>query len=229
MPFLDIIAVILGHKALRQIRQTGDDGYGMDEHTRSQIFDPFYTTKPAGEGTGLGLSTAHGTIGQSGGDICVASAPGEGTTFTIRLPRSNKPLPTRRARNPSPLSSAGGERILLVEDEDTVRRLVLDILRSCHYDVVEARNPEEALALCTSEAFDLMLTDIVMPGRSGTALAREIVVRQPDIRVLFMSGYNPEPSEGLELDGRTTAFLAKPFSPDRLARAIRELLDRPRV
>jgi signal transduction histidine kinase len=206
-----------------------DDGYGMDEQTRSQIFDPFYTTKPPGEGTGLGLSTAHGTIGQSGGDISVVSAPGEGTTFTIHLPRSNKPLPTRRAKNPSPLSDAGGERILLVEDDDTVRRLVLDILRSCRYDVVEARNPEEALVLCTSEAFDLMLTDIVMPGGNGTTLAREIVLRQPDIRVLFMSGYNPEPSEGLELDGGTTAFLAKPFSPDRLARAIRELLDRPRV
>jgi CheY-like chemotaxis protein len=106
---------------------------------------------------------------------------------------------------------------------------VLDILTSCRYDVVEARNPEEALALCTSEAFDLMLTDIVMPGRNGTTLAREIVMRRPDIRVLFMSGYNPEPSEGIELDGSTTAFLAKPFSPDRLARAIRELLDRPRV
>jgi signal transduction histidine kinase/ActR/RegA family two-component response regulator len=206
-----------------------DDGYGMDEHTRSQIFDPFYTTKPAGEGTGLGLSTAHGTIGQSGGDISVVSAPGEGTTVTIRLPCSNLPLPTRRGKNPSPLTTSAGERILLVEDDDTVRRLVLDILRSCRYDVVEARDPEEALALCDAEAFDLMLTDIVMPGRNGPTLAREVVARQPDIRVLFMSGYNPEASTGLHLDGSSTGFLSKPFSPDSLSRAIRELLDRPRV
>jgi two-component system cell cycle sensor histidine kinase/response regulator CckA len=198
----------------------------MDEQTLSQIFDPFYTTKPAGEGTGLGLSTAHGAITESGGDISVVSAPGEGTTFTIRLPRSDLPLPTRHVKRTSSSSSVGGERILLVEDDDAIRRLVFDILRSERYDVADARNPVEALALCSAEAsFDLLLTDMVMPGGTGRTLAREVLARKPETRVLFMSGYSPETIDGLKLDESSTAFISKPFSAGSLARAVRELLD----
>jgi two-component system cell cycle sensor histidine kinase/response regulator CckA len=202
-----------------------DDGCGMDAETQSKIFDPFFTTKPPGEGTGLGLSTAYGTITQSGGQLSVISAPGEGTTFTIYLPHSDSqvsPLPpTITASRPL----GAGERILVVEDEDMVRRLVVEILESFGYELVQARNPQEALALCADATFDLMVTDVVMPGGDGSSLARAAVTRQPNMRVLYTSGYTPQSIAHLDLEGSQTAFLPKPFSASDLAQHVRALLD----
>jgi signal transduction histidine kinase len=202
-----------------------DDGCGMDAETQTKIFDPFFTTKPAGEGTGLGLSTAYGTITQSGGQLSVISAPGEGTTFTIYLPQSDSQVsalpPTITASRPL----GAGERILVVEDEDMVRRLVVEILESFGYEVVQARNPQEALALCAGATFDLMVTDVVMPGGDGSSLARAAVTRQPNMRVLYTSGYTPQSIAHLDLEGSQTAFLPKPFSAYELAQHVRGLLD----
>ncbi|HEV7642050.1 MAG TPA: ATP-binding protein [Gaiellaceae bacterium] len=202
-----------------------DDGCGMDADTQTKIFDPFFTTKPAGQGTGLGLSTAYGTITQSGGQLTVVSEPGEGTTFTIYLPRSElqvTPLPPTRTH---PQPAGAGERILVVEDEDIVRRLVVEILESFDYEVVQARNPQEALVICAGSSFDLMVTDVVMPGGDGTSLARAAVTRQPNMRVLYTSGYTPQSIAHLELEGGKTAFLPKPFSAAQLAEQVRGLLD----
>jgi PAS domain S-box-containing protein len=202
-----------------------DDGCGMDAETQKQIFDPFFTTKPAGEGTGLGLSTAYGTITQSGGQLTVASEPGEGTTFTIYLPRSEAQLSVLPPLVTTSQPGVSGERILVVEDEDIVRRLVVEILESFGYEVVEARNPQEALVLCAGAAFDLMVTDVVMPGGDGSALARAAVSRQPNMRVLYTSGYTPQSIAHLDLEGSQTAFLPKPFSASELAAHVRGLLD----
>jgi two-component system cell cycle sensor histidine kinase/response regulator CckA len=202
-----------------------DDGCGMDADTQTKIFDPFFTTKPAGEGTGLGLSTAYGTITQSGGQLTVVSAPGEGTTFTIHLPHSKSqvsPLPPTLTPS-KPLGA--GERILVVEDEGMVRRLVVEILESFGYEVVEARNPQEALVICAGASFDLMVTDVVMPGGDGSSLARAAVTRQPNMRVLYTSGYTPQSIAHLDLEGSLTAFLPKPFSASELAQHVRGLLD----
>jgi two-component system cell cycle sensor histidine kinase/response regulator CckA len=212
-----------GHYVALRVR---DDGCGMDEETQKQIFDPFFTTKPVGEGTGLGLSTAYGTISQSGGHIDVTSEPGEGTTFTLYLPRSDaQVVPSRDAASSEP-RSGGGERILVVEDEETVRRLIVRMLESYGYDLVEARNPQEALVICAAGRFDLMVTDVVMPGGDGPALARAAAERQPGLRVLYTSGYMPRSIAHLDLQGSETAFLPKPFSSDELANQVREILDR---
>jgi CheY-like chemotaxis protein len=202
-----------------------DDGCGMDADTQTKIFDPFFTTKPPGAGTGLGLSTAYGTITQSGGQLSVISAPGEGTTFTIYLPHSDSQV----SPLPPPITASrphgAGERILVVEDEDMVRRLVVEILESFGYELVQARNPQEALALCADATFDLMVTDVVMPGGDGSSLARAAVTRQPNMRVLYTSGYTPQSIAHLDLEGSQTAFLPKPFSASDLAQHVRALLD----
>jgi two-component system cell cycle sensor histidine kinase/response regulator CckA len=202
-----------------------DDGCGMDAETQKKIFDPFFTTKPAGEGTGLGLSTAYGTITQSGGQLTVASEPGEGTTFTIYLPRSDAQVSVLPPIVTTPHPVGSGERILVVEDEKIVRHLVVEILESFGYEVVEARNPQEALVICAGATFDLMVTDVVMPGGDGSALARAAVTRQPNMRVLYTSGYTPQSIAHLDLEGSQTAFLPKPFSASELAEHVRGLLD----
>jgi len=203
-----------------------DDGLGMDESTRRQIFDPFFTTKPVGAGTGLGLATAYGTIKQSGGHIDVASKPGEGTTFTIHLPCSDEPLTVKNPGASPATERRAGERILLVEDDDAVRRLVRELLTSLGYDVFPAGDAREALALCADERFDLLVTDLVMPGGYGTTLAAQVAALQAHIRVLFISGYAPESIVDLDVHGSATSFLAKPFSAADLDRQMRELLDR---
>jgi CheY-like chemotaxis protein len=202
-----------------------DDGCGMDAETQKKIFDPFFTTKPTGEGTGLGLSTAYGTITQSGGQLTVASEPGDGTTFTIYLPRSEARVSALPPVVTTSHPVGSGERILVVEDENMVRRLIVEILESFGYEVVEARNAQEALRTCAGSTFDLMVTDIVMPGGDGSALARAAVARQPNMRVLYTSGYTPQSIAQLDLEGSQTAFLPKPFGASELAEHVRGLLD----
>jgi two-component system, cell cycle sensor histidine kinase and response regulator CckA len=198
------------------VLEVADTGTGMDEATRSRIFEPFFTTKDVGQGTGLGLSTVYGVVTQSGGTIDVRSAPGEGTTFSIRLPA------TDRVEAVEPDVDVAGtpaaERILVVDDEQIVRDLLAHTLRRQGYDVEVAAGARDARAL--EGPWDLLLTDVVMPEMDGVELARHVDARQ----VLFMSGYDQR-----ALAESAGAFLQKPFSGDELARSIRALLDGSRA
>lgn len=205
-----------------------DTGSGMDAHTQSRIFEPFFTTKSEGKHTGLGLSTAHGIIKQSGGEITVHSQPGKGSTFRIYLPAT---MDTPLAPHPEPQDDAvqrGGETVLLVEDEAAVCALVRDTLVEIGYNVLEARNGIEALMLSKqrTDPLDLLLTDVVMPNMSGRELAEQLQEKQPDLKVLFMSGYT---DDAVVRHGVLTAevdLLQKPFSAGTLAAKVRALLDR---
>jgi PAS domain S-box-containing protein len=204
-----------------------DTGTGMDEATQSHLFEPFFTTKEQGKGTGLGLSTVYGIVHQSDGFVRVRSVLGRGTTFDIYLPRAEKPAggkPTSAPRLPTPPS--GTETILLVEDDDSVRRLAVEILRSNGYTVLEAASPSKALALSESHTgtIHLLLTDVVMPELTGPDLAQRIRGRHPAIRSLFMSGYTADTAFHKEIVEEGTAFVEKPFRPAELARKVRKVL-----
>jgi len=205
-----------------------DTGVGMDETTRGRIFEPFFSTKPQGKGTGLGLASVHAIAAQAGGHIRVSSLPGEGSRFDLYFPRvasiTPKPQPTSAADKTA--SFAGKETVLLVEDQDRVRSGIAKALQKEGYRVLAARHAEEALELSHKhdDRIHLLLTDMVMPGLGGDQLAERILHFRPDIRVLFMSGYNLRPTALLQ---RTTAvFAEKPLKPAALLRTVRELLDR---
>jgi len=195
-----------------------DTGHGMDEQTSARIFEPFFSTKPVGEGSGLGLAMVHGIVQQTGGEISVKSAPG-GTAFRIALPGTHdEPV---EAAEPAETSPGGSETVLLVEDEDIVRRLVAAMLEGEGYCVVAAAGPEEALEV--TDPYDLLLTDIVMPSMSGPELADRLIERTPGVGVLFISGYS-----GAAFADRGTLIadlLEKPFTVDQLTRKVREALD----
>jgi two-component system cell cycle sensor histidine kinase/response regulator CckA len=203
-----------------------DTGTGIDPETRARIFEPFFTTKSPGKGTGLGLSTVYGIVKQSGGSIEVYSEPGRGTSFKVYLPRvldgENSVAP--EAKHPP---VGGAETVLLVEDEEAVRRLARLVLEKMGYKVLEAASAEEALSVAGDHAGEigLLLTDSVMSGMSGPDLARILRVQRPETRVLFMSGYTDDAIVRHGLLEPNEAFLQKPFSPDVLARKIREVLD----
>jgi PAS domain S-box-containing protein len=204
-----------------------DTGMGMDEATQARIFEPFFTTKEKGKGTGLGLSTVFGIVQQSKGSLWVDSEVGKGTTFEVYLPLIDGPIDERRA--PIARTSRGSETILLVEDEEQVRAVASAILRHCGYRVLEASTGVEAFALCANQAaaIDLLLSDIVMPQMSGPELARRLVETRPAMKVVFMSGHM-----GDALDRAVDvpiAFIQKPFTPDSLARMVRDELDGPRA
>ncbi len=208
--------------------QVTDNGHGMDDETLARTFEPFFTTKEPGKGTGLGLSTVYGIVKQSGGDITVKSRPGTGTTFRIVLPalRGERPETGREeTRNASP---GGRETLLLVEDEEVVRRLVAEILQEAGYTVLQAEDGEKAMALAGKHAgpIHLLLTDVVMPRMGGRALAGAVSGLLPETLVLYMSGYTTEAAirDGVAQDG--IAFLQKPFTPDSLVRKVRDVLDR---
>jgi PAS domain S-box-containing protein len=196
-----------------------DTGVGMDELTRARIFEPFFSTKPVGEGTGLGLAMVHGIIQQTGGDISVLSAPGGGAEFRIVLPGTHEePVVTAPPPQTSP---RGSETILLVEDEDIVRRLISVMLEGQGYRVIVADGPNEALDV--TESFDLLLTDVVMPSMSGPELADRIVEREPGIGVLFTSGYSG--TAVADRGALRAELLEKPFTIEQLARKVRDALD----
>jgi PAS domain S-box-containing protein len=204
-----------------------DTGTGMDEHVLAHLFEPFFTTKELGRGTGLGLATVYGIVRQTGGQIQVTSRPGDGSTFSVYLPRVESAGRAGTA-GAGPLEPAPGgtETVLVVEDEDAVRHLVCRVLRAKGYRVLEAAHAEAALIVAgsTQERIDLLISDIVMPGMGGTALAAELLAMRPELRVLFITGYAPEAVERQGELTDTSGLLEKPFSADQLARRVREVL-----
>jgi PAS domain S-box-containing protein len=203
-----------------------DSGVGMDEAVRSRIFEPFFTTKGPGKGTGLGLATVYGIVSQSGGDIRVVSAPGQGATFTIRFPEVAPEAAAAAARPPVEETLTGTETILLVEDEEGVRVLARDVLARRGYTVLEASAPEEAIAIAATETgpIHLLLTDVIMPQMRGDKLQERLRSTRPEMTVLYMSGY-PDDSlsdHGVLMPG--TLLLSKPFTPRELLRKVREAL-----
>jgi PAS domain S-box-containing protein len=207
------------------VLSVADTGVGIDPAVRMRIFEPFFTTKERGRGTGMGLATVYGIVKQSGGHIAVASGPVSGTTFTIYLPATHEdpaaPVEPESAR-PAP----GSETVLLVEDDAAVRSLISEVLKRRGYHLLVADGGEPALELASAHGgpIDMLITDIIMPGISGIAVADRIRERHNNIAVLFVSGYA---DEALVPSGFLTtgaAFLRKPFTPDALARKVRAVL-----
>ncbi len=204
-----------------------DTGVGMDEEVRRHLFEPFYTTKPAGQGTGLGLATVFGVVKQSGGGIYVYSEPNRGSTFKIYLPACA--ASGAEVENDGADSSIrrGTETIMVVEDDAGVRELVRLMLEANGYQVLAVEDAAEAMSVCTQDParVDLLLTDVVMPGVNGRVLAERLGEVSPEMRVLFMSGYS---DEAVHRHGQITdnaAFLEKPFTERALAHKVREVLD----
>ncbi|MDQ6808230.1 MAG: response regulator [Verrucomicrobiota bacterium] len=202
-----------------------DTGSGMDEETLGRIFEPFFTTKGPGKGTGLGLATVYGIVKQSGGGITVESRIGDGCLFSIFLPatRSELDLPT-----PAPVTTdeRGSEKILVVEDEEVVRDLICTVLTDAGYEVLCAETPKEGLRLGREhKKLDLLVTDIVMPEMNGPTLAREMSELQPDMKVLFVSGYSDSDMSDQGVVEPGLVVLQKPFTQQSLAGKVREMLD----
>jgi PAS domain S-box-containing protein len=206
-----------------------DTGLGMDEQTKARIFEPFFTTKGLGKGTGLGLATVYGIVKQSGGNIAVSSAPGQGTSFKIQFPREHAKLasPTQVTAETSTKLTSGTGTILVAEDEAALRQVVQRILRTAGYTVLTAANGEEALVASAeyTGTIRLLLTDVVMPKMGGRELAERLATSRPDMITVFMSGYagNALHSQGGLAEG--THFISKPFSASELTQKIREILD----
>jgi signal transduction histidine kinase/DNA-binding NarL/FixJ family response regulator len=202
-----------------------DTGGGMSEATRRRIFEPFFTTKGVGKGTGLGLSTVFGIVTQAGGRIEVNSELHHGTTFTLYWPATGERLSSPEPSRSRP-AAGGNETILLVEDEPEVRAVMAQSLSSAGYRVLEAATPDEALWLARVKTFDLLLTDVVMPGLSGRSLAFRIAALRPQTPVLYVSGYTDDILSEHGVLPTDVALLEKPFSTDQLLTRVREVLSR---
>jgi two-component system cell cycle sensor histidine kinase/response regulator CckA len=206
--------------------EVSDNGHGMDAETQAHIFEPFFTTKEKGKGTGLGLATAYGVVKQSGGYIWVESAPSRGTTFHVFLPRVDGVAEAAGPVAVAPAPGFAGETILLVEDQEAVRHLMREILEMSGYVILEAAGGKEAVRISSEhkERIRLMITDVVMPGMSGTELGRQLRALRPEMKVLYISGYADDAlHDGVLDDG--AAFLQKPVKAAELERVVRRLLE----
>ena len=207
-----------------------DNGVGMTPEVQSHLFEPFYTTKGVGKGTGLGLATCFGIVSQSGGDIQVVSEPQRGTTFHIYLPRSTQALASASKSSDSTFLPKGGESVLVVEDDPTVREFTATVLRECGYRVREAATAVEALPQLENQPHpDLVVTDVIMPQMSGKDLYEQLKSRQIQSKVLFISGYTDDALVNLGVTDNPLCFLQKPFTPVKLAETVRNLLDEKAV
>lgn len=204
-----------------------DTGIGMDRETREQIFEPFFTTKEEGKGTGLGLSTVYGIIKQSSGYIWCYSEPGQGTSFRIYLPRVEETAEAVQKKNVPESLPRGSETILVVEDNESLRNLATKILKNHGYTVLEAQDGAHALDVCNKHegSIELLLSDLVMPGMSGVDLQIHFKKVHPGIKVILMSGYLDDALARYGLSADKFEFIQKPFTPDSLAKKVREVLD----
>ncbi len=203
-----------------------DTGCGMDAATSKKVFEPFFTTKGLDEGTGLGLATVYGIVRQSGGTIHVYSEPGEGTAFKVYLPRIDEAPEVKKPSRPTDTRGAG-ETILAVEDEETLRGLLVRILERAGYNLLLAANGNEALEVCENHegTIDLLLTDVVMPEMGGRQLADRLAQTRAEIKVLYMSGYTHDAIAHKGVLASGTQFIQKPFNPNALLAKIREVLE----
>jgi signal transduction histidine kinase len=221
---------IVGHPELRSgphvMLAVRDTGCGMDPETLPHIFEPFFTTKDRNKGTGLGLASVYGTVHQSGGCITVSSKLGEGTTVQIYLPRIEAAVEVVAMPQALPRSPQGVETVLVVEDNEAVRRMTREILVVKGYSVVEARSAADAIHIMEGhkETIDLVLTDVIMPGMKGPELGERLAKLHSGVRLLYMSAHTEDTilNDGILCPG--TAFIEKPFSPDELARKVRDVL-----
>jgi two-component system, cell cycle sensor histidine kinase and response regulator CckA len=206
-----------------------DTGHGMDPATQARIFEPFFTTKKEGKGTGLGLATVYGIVKQSGGYVWVYSEPGRGTTFKIYLPRVFEASERGAPASLYPAGLRGTETVLLVEDDEELRKMTAEVLRRFGFDVMQVSSAEDALDLVETcgKPIHIVLTDLVLPRLTGRDLADQLAVTRPKIRVVFMSGYADQAAQHLGLLEVDQPFLSKPFTPDLLVRKLRDVLDAP--
>jgi two-component system cell cycle sensor histidine kinase/response regulator CckA len=215
--------MLAGHYVLLKVTDTGR---GMTREVQAHIFEPFFTTKETGKGTGLGLATVYGVVKQSGGYILVNSEPAKGAIFEVYLPLIEAPAEiAREPRTPVVRPRKSEATVLLVEDEDSLRKLTRDVLRERGYAVHEAADAAQALEIAKkTRAIDLLLSDVVMPGMSGRALADALAISHPDTRVLFMSGYTHGEIAEQGVVGAGMAILHKPFTREELLRRVEEVL-----
>jgi CheY-like chemotaxis protein len=206
--------------------QVSDTGTGIPKEIQERIFDPFYTTKDRGKGTGLGLATVYGIVGLSGGAISVRSESGHGATFNILLPRIQVTLPDSARASVSPEHAHGNETVLVVEDRAEVRDLVVDALQGTGYQVLEAAEGSAALDVAAQHSgkIHLLLTDVIMPRMSGKELADRLKQLRPEIRVLYMSGYAADVISSRGSLDAGEQYIAKPFSLTSLLTKVREIL-----
>ncbi|HZI95343.1 MAG TPA: ATP-binding protein, partial [Patescibacteria group bacterium] len=220
----ELVDVPAGHYVTLSV---ADTGYGMDEETRTRMFEPFFSTKAVGKGTGLGLSTVYGIVHQSGGCIWVQSEPGKGTLFKVHLPYLEALAESPRTEIMTAEGACGTETVLLVEDEEAVRTISQTALAEKGYRVLAAANGGEAILMSeqSAEPIQLLITDMVMPGVGGPELARRLGPLRPQMKVLFVSGYADRAVERQNGTAQQSAFLEKPFSMDALTSKVREVLD----
>jgi CheY-like chemotaxis protein len=204
-----------------------DTGHGMTREVLNRIFEPFYTTKERGKGTGLGLGTVHGIVKQSGGSISVYSEPGRGTTFKVYLPSLREEVEIAAPRFSVMEMPGGSETILVVEDEPKLRNIVSEVLKGLGYSVLVADDGEDALEISRTHEgpIHLLATDVIMPGVGGRELASRLVQARPQLKVLFMSGYTDDSVITQGVLSNQMAFLQKPISSAALAQKVRAVLD----
>jgi CheY-like chemotaxis protein len=208
-----------------------DTGHGMDATTRERIFEPFFTTKPTDKGTGLGLATVHGIVKQSGGHITVYSEPGHGTTFKVYLPAIEQALADEPPASQLAEAPGGHETILLCEDDEPVRELIDQALRTAGYHLITANRAEQALAAAAAHVgpIELLITDVIMPNMNGRALSERISTARPGLRTVFISGYTSDVIAHHGVLDKGVEFLEKPFTRRELLTKVRAVLDKAGV